>query len=154
MPLNDDGDVIRGLGFVALYAAYMEEAVDECVEVLLRTDPTPDERIRRRPTSVKVEYCRAKLQALAPLSLELARFPDVLDFVAQLLERRNEAIHGRIYGQYGAPDQLRSGRVGVPDREITSAELYDLANELFEVLTPLMHASTFALARFLRERLA
>ncbi len=28
MPLQNDGDVVRGLGFVALYAAYLEEQVD------------------------------------------------------------------------------------------------------------------------------
>ena len=41
MALVDDGDVIRGLGFVTLYAAYLEEAVDECVDVLLAADPEP-----------------------------------------------------------------------------------------------------------------
>lgn len=27
MSLTDDGDLIRGLGYVALYAAYLEEAI-------------------------------------------------------------------------------------------------------------------------------
>lgn len=29
MTLVDDGDLIRGLGYVALYSAYLEEAIDE-----------------------------------------------------------------------------------------------------------------------------
>lgn len=33
MPINDDGDIVRGLGFVTLYAAYMEEAIDQCRQV-------------------------------------------------------------------------------------------------------------------------
>jgi hypothetical protein len=27
--LNDDGDLIRALGYVALYSAYLEEAIEE-----------------------------------------------------------------------------------------------------------------------------
>src|ERR1700693_59967 len=118
--LGNDGDVIRGLGFLTLYAAYLEEAVDECVDLLLLTGPNPDDRIHRRPASEKLRYCKRRLDELAPLSEELVRFPDVLSGVRELLERRHEYVHGRIYAQYGAEDQLRSGRRGVPDRPITS----------------------------------
>jgi hypothetical protein len=127
--LGNDGDVIRGLGFVTLYAAYLEEAIDQCVELLLSTGPNPDNRILRRQASEKLRYCKRRLDELAPLPDELLRFPEVLIGVRELLERRHEYVHGRIYAQYGAEDQLRSGRRGVPDRPITSAELYDLANE-------------------------
>ena len=34
MTLIDDGDLIHGLGYVALYAAYLEEDVDECLNVV------------------------------------------------------------------------------------------------------------------------
>jgi len=29
MALTDNGDLIRGLGYVSLYAAYLEEAIEE-----------------------------------------------------------------------------------------------------------------------------
>ncbi len=29
MPLTDDRDLIRGLGYVALYAAYLEKAIED-----------------------------------------------------------------------------------------------------------------------------
>jgi hypothetical protein len=152
MALADDGDVIRGLGFVALYAAYLEEAVDGCVEVLLAADPQPDDSIHRQPISKKTRYCRRRLDELAPLSDELARLPDALDYVADLFEHRNEVVHGRIYAEYGRPDQLRSGRRGVPDRDITSTELYELANEIKAAPGLLMHASVFALPRLIARR--
>lgn len=145
--LADDGDVIKGLGFVALYTAYLEESVDECVDVLLAADPEPDDRMHRRPTSEKVRYSQRQLERLAPLPAELSQLPAVLAYVIELLEQRNQLVHGRIYAEYGAPDRLRSGRRGVPDREVTSAELYELANTIFEIRTPLMHASMFALPR-------
>ena len=56
MPLNDDGDLIRGLGFVALYAAYLEEAVDECLACLLPAGGPQYDKILRQPTGQKVEY--------------------------------------------------------------------------------------------------
>ena len=34
MPLQRDNDVVRGLGFVALYAAYLEEQVDNLLFIL------------------------------------------------------------------------------------------------------------------------
>jgi hypothetical protein len=150
--LVDDDDVIRGLGFVTLYAAYVEEAVDECVEVLLAADPDHGDRIHRQPTSEKLKYCRRRLNELSPVPDELRHFPEVLDCIRELLERRHEVVHGHIYAEYGAPDQLRSGRRGVPDRPITSAELYELANEMHEVRNPLLHASMFALPRLIAAR--
>jgi hypothetical protein len=150
--LNDDGDVIRGLGFVTLYAAYMEEAVDDCFRVLLAARAKPDERIWRQPTSAKLRYCRRRLDELAPITEELRQFADVLDYVGMLLERRHEYIHGRIYAQFNAPDQLSSGRRNVPDREIRSAELYELANAMWRIRSPLMSASMFALSRLIAAR--
>jgi hypothetical protein len=65
-----------------------------------------------------------------------------------LLERRNEVIHGRIYGSLqGEQDELRPSRPTGSARPITSAELYDLANEMFATLGALNHASTFAIPR-------
>ena len=113
VPLADDGDLVRGLGFVALYSAYLEEAVDECVEVLLAGDPCPDDRVHRQPASDKIRYCRKRLEGLAPLSDELTALPPTLDYVKELFERRHDVVHGRIYAVPGAGDVRSSGRRGV-----------------------------------------
>src|SRR5450759_791200 len=89
MALTDDGDLIRGLGFVALYAAYLEEAVDECLEVVLAQDAERDDGLYRRPTSQKIEYIHKQLRELEPLSEELERFLQVLPEICELLEKRN-----------------------------------------------------------------
>ena len=149
MPLNDDGDLIRGLGFVALYAAYLEEAIDDCVEVLVASEPVPDERIFRWQTSRKIDYIRERLTGLTPLPAELLRFERTLTPIADLLEERNLVIHGRIYASPGAGDILKSARRGLPDQPASSKELYALANDLFSACAPFQHASMFSLRRHL-----
>ena len=150
MTLKDDGDTVRGLGFVTLYAAYMEEAVDECAQVLLAHDPGPPERFERQPISERAKYVGERLKAYAPLPEELDGLPNVLNLVADAWGRRNEVIHGRIYGGLqGEADELRPGRKDGAARPISSVELYQLANELFSTLAPLNQASTFTLHRLL-----
>jgi hypothetical protein len=152
MPIADDGDIVRALGFVTLYAAYVEEAVDDCVSVLITTDRDVDERLFRQPISEKIRYCQRRLRALAPLTAELQYLPDALDYTRRLLEERHDVVHGRLYAGVDGQDIRRSGRQGVPDRQVTSGELYDLANALFDARNPLLHASQFQLQRLLNRR--
>lgn len=148
MPMTNDGDIVKGLGYTTLYAAYMEEAVDECRIVLMKRDPAPPKGIEKWPISRRVEYVQERLTQFAPLPQELAGLPSYLDYIRDLLERRNEVIHGRIYGSLqGEKDELRPGRPTGSARPITSAELYDLANEMFATLGELNYASTFAIPR-------
>ena len=39
MPRNNGDDIIKGLGFVALYAAYLEEQVDALLFMLQPVEP-------------------------------------------------------------------------------------------------------------------
>lgn len=147
MALIDDGDLIRGLGFVALYAAYLEEAVDECLNVVAAHDAERDDRVHRRPTSKKIEYIQQQLQKLEPLAQELVAFPNALRAIGDLLEERNLVIHGRVYAVPNVGDVRISGRLGVPETPANSAELYAFANELYSARNPLLHASMFSLHR-------
>jgi hypothetical protein len=148
MPIANDGDIVRGLGYTTLYAAYMEEAVDGCRIALMERDPAPPNGIEKWPISRRIDYVQERLAKFAPLPQELTRLPSHLDYIRDLLERRNEVIHGRIYGSLqGEKDELRPGRPTGSARPITSAELYDLANEIFATLGALNHASMFAIPR-------
>lgn len=148
MPIANDGDIVRGLGFTTLYAAYLEEAIDECRVSIMKRDPAPPNGIEKWPISRRITYVRARLAQFLPLPLELAGLPIYLEYVSDLLERRNEVIHGRIYGNLqGENDELRPGRPTGSERPITSAELYDLANEMFATLGTLNHASMYAIQR-------
>lgn len=127
MPLQNDNDVVRGLGFVALYAAYLEEQIDNLLFLLRPIEPFPESE-QRWPTSRKIEKAKRLVATLAFEYLD-ALLTD-LDASKQLLEWRNEVIHGRIYANFDRPDTLKSGRPNIPDRVVESGELYELANNL------------------------
>lgn len=144
MPLQNDDDVVRGLGFVALYAAYLEEQIDNLLFMLQPIEPFP-ECEQRWPTSRKIEKAR---QVVARLVFEYreALLAD-LDTSRQLLEWRNEVIHGRIYANFDRPDTLKSGRPNIPNRLVDASELYDLANNLAEARTALYRPMIFQIPR-------
>ena len=124
--LNDDGDIVRGLGFGALYAAYLEEQVDNLLEALDRVE-SYDSVKQRWPISRKIKHA---IDVIG--KLDISEFPDYtkdLQTCLELFEDRNQLIHGRIYANFDRSETLKSGLRNNPDREIQSEELYKLANE-------------------------
>jgi hypothetical protein len=124
--LNDDGDIVRGLGFVALYAAYLEEQIDNLLEALDQVEAY-DSAKQRWPIGRKIKHAIDVIGRL-----DTSEFPDYtkdLQTCLKLFEDRNEIIHGRIYANFDRPETLKSGRRNKPDKEIHSEELYELANE-------------------------
>lgn len=148
--LIDNGDIVRALGYLALYAAYTEEAIDECISTLIKHDPKPPKNLQKYPFSQKIEYIKQQIE-LKPLTQELQHFPKLLDYLTDLFKERNLIIHGRIYGSLqGKADILRPGRPTGSEREISSEELIDLANQFFETLNPLNQAAFHSLHRYLK----
>jgi hypothetical protein len=151
MKLKSDGDIVRGLGFVVLYAAYMEEAIDECLELFKQKDTTHPKSIDKQPISKKIEYIENRLLVLCDLPHELSGLPDLMNHCKGLLVHRNEVIHGRIYGtKQTENDELRPSRKDGTKREVNAQELYDLAQQLIDTVSPLNHAHGYSLRRFLK----
>jgi hypothetical protein len=125
--LKDDGDIIRGLGFLTLYAAYFEEAIDD---LLVKLEPVKDIK-DKQPWYISEKIKQAK-KLLKKLDKEKCEdLINNLDICPALFKHRNKLIHGRIYGRNDRPDILKSGKPNDPDREIVSSELYQLATEFF-----------------------
>ena len=149
--LNNDGDTVKGIGYLTLYAAYVEEAVDNCMHILSEYDFAPPKNLNTRPISQKINYIHARI-GLKSLSHELSSFPALLDHLLELFEKRNELIHGRVYGPLlGDKDTLRPGRLTGSLRAISSEEIYSLANDFFSTLGGLNHASYYSLTRYLNQ---
>jgi len=146
MPLQSDGDVVRGLGFVTLYASYAEEEVDGLLEQLNELDAF-DEAKRRWPISRKLRHALDLLRSLE--SRELLDLERALEAGPELFNWRNEVVHGRIYGGFDRGDTLRSGRAGVPDRLIEAGELYELANQFMSYKGAIYGPTVFRLRRAL-----
>lgn len=154
MPLQDDNDIVRGLGFVTLYAAYVEEGIDDCAAVVLAAEPDPPKRFDRLSVGERIRYLQERLASRGALPRDLLRLRELLIYVADLFERRNEVLRERIFSI--AHRLPRSAVAREPDaaaaEPITSAELYALADELFTTLGPLHHASANALPRWCATR--
>ncbi len=142
--MNRDGDIIKALGFVALYSAYLEEGIDIVMERLSVVKKIT-EGDRKLPTSKKISRCQSALSSLN--SSELDPLIKLLVDAKKLLGWRNEVIHGRIYAGNDRGDNLKSGRAGVPDRQVTADELYDLAEALFSMQAAVPNIYYFATLR-------
>jgi hypothetical protein len=124
--LEDNGDIVHGLGFVALYSAYLEEQIDNLLFLLNPVEEFGEDK-RRWQISRKIKHAKRILELLEFDSRDALIFN--LAKCKELFEDRNEFVHGRIYGNFDRPDTLKSGRPNTPDREVVSGELYKLANE-------------------------
>ncbi len=150
MTIQDDGDLIKGLGFVCLYAAYLEESIDDVFELLVIRDGEFNEKVFRWQVSRKLDYIEKTLTSWGEIPDELDQFKQTLRPSGQLLEERNLAVHGRIYANPGATDVLKPARRGMAERPAVSSELYQLANDLFDARNPMLRASMFLIPRYLR----
>jgi hypothetical protein len=124
--IKDDGDIIRGLGFVTLYSAYLEEQIDNLLLTLNQIIKVSGTELNWQ-VSRKIKYIKKALKLL-----EFESRDDLiknLNLCKEIFEDRNEFIHGRIYSNFGKSMELKSARYPNPNREITSEELYKLANE-------------------------
>lgn len=125
----DDGDIVRGLGFVTMYAAWVEEDVDDLLRLIAPIEPF-DEKRQRWPISRKLGHAADLVRRLT--SPELNGLPEALDEAVALFDLRNEVVHGRIFAGHDRVDYVQGGRPNAPTRPITSAELYQLANEFWD----------------------
>lgn len=120
--LEDDGDIVRGLGSVSLYAAYLEEQIDELLNLIAPSKPYTG----GCQVSDKIKHCRKAIRALNKTG-----FTDLLTNLRtcrDLFNDRNELLHGRIYAGIDRPDDiLKSNRPGISDGPVHFA---GLANEM------------------------
>jgi len=150
VPLADDGDLVRGLGFVTMHAAWIEEDVDDLLRMLNQIEQF-DEKIQRWPISAKLRHAAKIVRSLK--SDELNDLPEALEGAIDLFELRNEYVHGRIYAGFDRVDYIQGGRPNSPTTPITSDELYSLANQIWEYRGNFIGPQLFRLPRAIRKYL-
>jgi len=144
--LQNDNDIVRGLGFVALYSAYLEEQIDNLLFMLSEVEEFTDEE-QRWPVSRKIK--KAKTVAS---KFDFEGRDDLianLDVAKEAFEERNKIVHGRIYANFDRPDTLKSGRPNTPDRVVEPAELYELANHFDDLRGEIYRPRIFKIPRAL-----
>lgn len=150
MPIKNDGDLIRAVGYVAIYSAYVEEAIEEIITEMQRLDATIEEKIFRQQISQQIKFIKKWCLNQQLLGSQLTGFDHFLDSLSILINQRNEIIHGRIYSAPGSNDILKPARGGREAKVADPAEVYKLANDLFEVIPSLNTVSLFRLAKSLQ----
>ena len=148
MALEDDGDIVRGLGFVSMYAAWLEDDVDEILHLLNPIEPF-DEKAQRQQTSSKIKIAARLIKKIE--TNEISGLSEEIKNLKALLERRNGLIHGRVFQGVDRKDYVKSGRPDVPLRAVSSAEMYSLANDLWNARGRLIGPQAFRLPRAIQE---
>lgn len=146
--LQDDNDIVRGLGFVALYSAYLEEQIDNLLFMLSEVEELKDQE-QRWNVSRKIKKAKSIVS-----KLDFESRNDLianLDAAKKAFEDRNKIVHGRIYSNFDRPDTLKSGRPNTPDRIVEPAELYKLANYFGDLRGRIYRPMIFEIPRVLRQ---
>lgn len=123
---RDDGDLMRALGCVTYEAAHFEAALDWAFEVVKRLTKM-ESKPHNEPQ--KITLCHAALKSGAIVCPNQDEIVEWLCTAKELVYDRNAAIHGRLYQPFN--EQLRRGKTQhCDDTPISSAEMYELANNL------------------------
>lgn len=144
MPLADDGDIVRGIGFVTMYSAWVEEDIDDLLRMMDPIEPFV-ENVQRWHISRKLKHAANLVRVLK--SDDLNGLPEALENAVPLFDRRNEYVHGRIYAGLDRADYIKGGRPNSPTKPVTSAELYSLANEIWDYRGHFIGPQLFRLPR-------
>ena len=144
--IKDDGDIVRGLGFVTMHSSHLEGIIDELLfELVVHEIFTEEEH--KWPISRKIKKAKKIVSQIEdPLASEIL---EDLELCKEHFEWRNELVHGRIYSPEYQEENLKSSRPNVPDRKATSDELYTLANNLVELHSRIYRPMIIKLPRIL-----
>ncbi len=119
-----EGDLIRPLGLMVLYAAYAEGELDDLIESISTKEPYSDER---RAWNVGKKLTLARRLARDFTANDLSVVVNTVKDGVALFEKRNMLVHGRLF-QGG---KLLSNRKGNPVQYISAEEITQLAEALW-----------------------
>ena len=148
--IEDDGDIVRGLGFVTMLSAHLEGRIDELLFKLSAIEEFT-EKEQRWSISRKIKKAKKILGNIEhQITSEIC---EDLELCRDRFECRNELVHGRIYSPQYHKENLKSSRPNVPDRKACSEELYALANDLVALDSKVYRPMIIQLPRLLVELL-
>jgi hypothetical protein len=135
MPMTDDGDIIRGIGFVTVYSAYLEDNLTNLIELSTQL------KKKKFPWNLKD-------RAISLRKLLLKQFDETPDYIGKdqdknqilrtlnaveiITEERNLIIHSALISKQTGGIIQKNCRNNT-ETQIKSAEAYELANYIFEL---------------------
>jgi hypothetical protein len=119
-----EGDLVRPLGLVTLYAAYAEGEIDELLSVLPAPEPFDDSK-RQWQVGRKLTYAQRLIRKLK--ASDLSGLQSTLEDAKALFRQRNELVHGRLF----SGGRLVSNRTDVPVQQVSVEDIVGLAERIF-----------------------
>lgn len=138
MPIIDNGEIVRAVGFVAIYGAYLEDRIAELVDMT-------GEHINLRKNIHKLSATDQSRHLLKSLKIQFDNVPDyfskaddkkrtitVLNNVEGFLKERHHVIHSILISDGGDIITQKNRRTG-SEEPVKSDELINLANDIYEL---------------------
>lgn len=145
-----DEDLIRGLGYMVIQASHLERQIEEICKWFGMGFERPENHETNR-VSDKIKWCKSKIKEVADPKLN--QLDNYLDKAMTLLNKRNKLVHGQIYFASGAPEKIIPSKAKDRERLLFPAEVYDLAESMYELHTNILSTNAFSLVAALKGRI-
>jgi hypothetical protein len=119
-----EGDIVRPLGLISLYAGYAELEIDSLLESLSILESL-DAPSFQSPVGRKLTYAKEVIDSLP--SEGLAALQQKLDEALVLFDRRNALVHNAIF----TCTQTVTSRVSGREQKVSPESLTELAQQIF-----------------------
>lgn len=151
MTIYDDDDIIRGVGFVAVYSAYLEDEVVKLIELTTHIMPLR-KNIHQLSLADQAKHLRKILKKLFEQTNdwidkkeEQTQTAHILKIVEKITLKRNQIIHSQLISNQAGIITQKSRRLKT-ENQIKSADVYELANYIFD-LTSEVRRVQFTISR-------
>lgn len=139
MPINDNGDIVRAVGFVAIYGAYLEDRVAELIDMVKEIISLKEnidflsasDQAKHLHKALKGEFSNAT--DYLTKNEDIKQINRILDAVEGHLKDRHVVIHSTLTSKSNGDVIIRKNRRTNSEEEVSSKEVIDLANDLFEL---------------------
>lgn len=138
MTMNDNKDIVRAVGFVAVYGAYLEDRIAELVDMSKKVIKFK-KNIDLFPASEQAKHLLKSVQVNA-ISVndypgkndDVEKIIEILNTVESYLKKRHLIIHSTLKHKSGREEIIIRNRRNNIEEQIESKEVMDLANGLFD----------------------
>ena len=142
---NDD-DIKRALGCMTMFSAHLEYEID-CLLLLLKNEEELTKIEQYWGVSKKIEKAK---EVASKLNFESRdNLIENLEKAKKAFEERNKMVHGQIYGNQDGTLTLKSCRPNTPNRIISTAEFYKLAERFDDLKGKIYRPTIFEIPRAL-----
>ncbi|HAU1249845.1 TPA: hypothetical protein F8R87_08495 [Legionella pneumophila] len=138
MTIYDDGDIIRGVGFVAVYSAYLEDEVVELIELTAHITSLR-KNIHQLSLTDQAKHLRKVFKKLFEETHdwigkkeEQTQTAHILKIVEKITSERNQTIHSQLISNQAGIITQKNRRLNTKN-QIKSADVYNLANYIFDL---------------------